>query len=200
MWFFVRQLRLWYFDDWVLIISVVDVPREARRYLIARSTMAMAEPRLILQQGQHYWAGSILGTIEKWLGGSGWYVFRIVWRAVKPCDHRAYEANNIARSSDRGAHRVPVHMEGSMNGFLHISRYRQFEVCLSLWSTGLRCWSWFLEKVVGQAPGITSLVRKQFRTCQIKYLPSIVPHGGILLSIRFCKMWPYLGLASHHLR
>lgn len=55
-----------------------------------------------------------------------------------------------------------------------------------------------LEQVVRDAPCVTSLVRKQLGAGQVEDLPSVVPGGRVLLSIRLDKMRPDLLLILDH--
>ena len=57
---------------------------------------------------------------------------------------------------------------------------------------------WFLEEVVADSPGVSSLEREQLSTCNIEDLPPVVPHSSVLRSIRFRQMWPNLIFALDH--
>ncbi len=57
------------------------------------------------------------------------------------------------------------------------------------------CWQWLMEEVVGYAPRISALECEQFCTRHIEDLPSIEPHGCVVLSIRLFQMRPNLLLA-----
>lgn len=49
------------------------------------------------------------------------------------------------------------------------------------------------------SPGVSSLKGEQFRAGDVEYLPSVVPHSGILRTICFRQMWPNFFLVGDHL-
>lgn len=57
---------------------------------------------------------------------------------------------------------------------------------------------WFLEEIVADSPGVSSLEREQLGTRDVEDLPSVVPHSSVLGTIRFGQMWPDFILTLDH--
>lgn len=55
------------------------------------------------------------------------------------------------------------------------------------------------EEVVRYTPDVPALIGKQLRTRHVEYLPSIIPHAGVLLPIRLDQVRPYFLLVCEHL-
>jgi len=68
----------------------------------------------------------------------------------------------------------------------------------ALWTNSVLCSAGLLEQVMGDPPCVSSLIRKQLRTCHVEDLPPIVPHGRVLLPIGLGQMRPNILLASSH--
>lgn len=58
---------------------------------------------------------------------------------------------------------------------------------------------WLFKQVVRDTPGIPTFVRKELSARHVEDLPSVKPHGSILLSISFLQMRPDFSLAGIHL-
>jgi hypothetical protein len=68
----------------------------------------------------------------------------------------------------------------------------------SIYATS-RC-SGLFEQVMRHAPSVTPLISKQLCTRHVEDLPSVIPHGGVLFTIRLGEVWPNFLLACSHLR
>ena len=54
------------------------------------------------------------------------------------------------------------------------------------------------KQVMADTPGVTALPSEQLTASHVEYLPSIEPHGSLVLSVRLFQVWPYLLLARRH--